>query len=195
MLAELMPAEPRSWAGGAHGSPGLPGGDAHGCGRNLILLEDQDRTGWDRARIARGLRASIALERWSAWGPISSRPPIARATRGRSAWEATDWSGSWPLRGSRRVAPSAGGGANRAVAIGLAEGPAAGLAAIDAIEASRSAVSSASRCARRLPPRLGRCRRRPRVPRRARPRRQRARAELSRPPGRRLRGAGSGCGP
>ncbi|MGH8961347.1 MAG: RNA polymerase sigma factor [Jatrophihabitantaceae bacterium] len=100
----------------------------------LLRLEDQDRTRWDRAVIADG----TALVREA----LRARPPrkyalqaaIAAVHAGAPSWDATDWPeivglydlllASWP---SPVVA------LNRAVAVGFAYGPEAGLAEVDAL--------------------------------------------------------------
>ena len=138
MLAELMPAEPEVL--GLVALMDLQASRAaartDGAG-NLVLLEDQDRTRWDRARIARGLDCldrARALERV---GPYQLQAAIAACHARAYSWEATDWARIVALYGAlAELAPSPVVQLNRAVAIGLAEGPAAGLAAIDAIDAS-----------------------------------------------------------
>jgi RNA polymerase sigma-70 factor (ECF subfamily) len=138
MLAELMPGEPEVLGLLAlmelQTSRAATRADADG---NLVLLEDQDRSRWDRARITRGL---ALLERA---GPISHAGPYqlqaaiaachARATR----WEATDWEAILThYRALAEAAPSPVVELNRAVAIGFARGPAAGLDALDGIDAA-----------------------------------------------------------
>jgi RNA polymerase sigma factor (sigma-70 family) len=137
MLAELMPQEPEVLGLLAvmelQASRGATRTDADG---NLVLLADQDRARWDRARIAHGLacldRAGL-LERA---GPYQLQAAIAACHARAASWEATDWpeivAYYHALAG---VAPSPVVELNRAVAIGLAHGPAAGLAALDGIEA------------------------------------------------------------
>jgi len=108
--------------------------DAEG---NLILLEDQDRGGWDRTRIARGLACLDRAHAMERVGPYQLQAAIAACHARASSWEETDWSRIVALYGALAdLAPSPVVELNRAVAIGLAGGPAAGLAAIDAIEAS-----------------------------------------------------------
>ena len=138
MLAELMPAEPEVLGLVAlmdlQASRAATRTDAAG---NLILLEDQDRTGWDRARIARGLACLDRARAMERVGPYQLQAAIAACHARAGSWEATDWSRIVALYEALvDVAPSPVVELNRAVAIGLAEGPAAGLAAIDAIEAS-----------------------------------------------------------
>jgi RNA polymerase sigma-70 factor (ECF subfamily) len=137
MLAELMPGEPEVLGLLAlmelQASRAAARTDALG---NLVLLEDQDRSRWDQARIARGLdcldRAG-AIERA---GPYQLQAAIAACHSRAPCWERTDWARIVTLYSAlAEVAPSPVVGLNRAVAIGLAEGPAAGLAALDRIDA------------------------------------------------------------
>jgi RNA polymerase sigma-70 factor (ECF subfamily) len=103
--------------------------DAEG---NLVLLEAQDRSRWDRPAIARGL---AALERARACGPAGAyvlQAEIAARHATAPTWEATDWNAIARLYGDlARVAPSPVVELNRAVAVALAEGPAAGLAIVE----------------------------------------------------------------
>jgi RNA polymerase sigma-70 factor (ECF subfamily) len=70
-------------------------------------------------------------------GPYQLQAAIAACHARAGSWEATDWPRIVALYGALAdIAPSPVVELNRAVAIGLSEGPAAGLAAIDAIEAS-----------------------------------------------------------
>ncbi len=105
-------------------------------GRNgeAVLLPDQDRSLWDTAQIQRGL---AALERAQRLGggsrPYALQAAIAAChTRARTA-EETDWERIVLLYDALlRVNPSPIVALNRAVAVGMAEGPAAGLHALDA---------------------------------------------------------------
>jgi RNA polymerase sigma-70 factor, ECF subfamily len=138
MLAELMPAEPEVLGLVAlmdlQASRAATRTDAAG---NLILLEDQDRTGWDRTRIARGLACLDRARAMERVGPYQLQAAIAACHARAGSWEATDWPRIVALYGALAdIASSPVVELNRAVAIGLSEGPAAGLAAIDAIEAS-----------------------------------------------------------
>ena len=104
---------------------------------NLVLLADQDRSRWDRARIARGLayldRAGV-IERAGAY---QLQAAIAACHARAASWEATDWRLIVAhYRALARVAPSPVIELNCAVAIGLADGPEAGLSALDQLDAS-----------------------------------------------------------
>ncbi|MDP2343589.1 MAG: RNA polymerase sigma factor [Deltaproteobacteria bacterium] len=100
-----------------------------------ILLLDQQRARWDQVLIRRGLAAlQRAEELGGARGPYALQAAIAAChARARTAAE-TDWARIAALYAIlARVTPSPVVEVNRAVAVGLAEGPAAGLAIIDAL--------------------------------------------------------------
>ena len=105
--------------------------DAEG---RLILLEHQDRALWDQERIAEG----VALAR----AALQARPPrrfalqaaIAAVHAEAARWEDTDWREIVALYDLLlQVWPSPVVALNRAVAVGMADGPAAGLAAVEAL--------------------------------------------------------------
>ncbi|MEZ5707103.1 MAG: RNA polymerase sigma factor [Burkholderiaceae bacterium] len=100
---------------------------------NVVLLADQDRGRWDAARIEQGLGA---LARAQALGqPAGSyqlQAEIAACHARATHVDQTDWVRIADLYGQlMRVAPSPVVELNRAVAVGMAEGPAAGLAILD----------------------------------------------------------------
>jgi RNA polymerase sigma factor (sigma-70 family) len=138
MLAALMPREPEVLGLLAlmelQASRASTRTDADG---NLVLLADQDRSRWDQARIARGrayLDRAGPMERA---GPYQLQAAIAACHARAVAWGATDWPRIVAhYRALAEVAPSPVVELNRAVAIGLAEGPEAGLAALDRIDGS-----------------------------------------------------------
>jgi RNA polymerase sigma-70 factor (ECF subfamily) len=97
----------------------------------LVLLEEQDRTLWDREEIEAGeqeLRRALALQ---APGPYQLQAGIAAAHSG----DESDWPAIASLY-ERLVdySPSPVVELNRAVALAMAEGPEAGLELIDSIE-------------------------------------------------------------
>lgn len=101
---------------------------------DLIPLDEQDRRRWDAALLARGF---CALER-SASGEELTETHLEAAIAARHAeaasWEQTDWPGIVALYDqlfARRPTPVVA--LNRAVALGHAVGPAAGLEALDEI--------------------------------------------------------------
>jgi RNA polymerase sigma factor (sigma-70 family) len=100
-----------------------------------VLLLDQDRARWDHLLIRRGLNALGQAERLGAPpGPYVLQASIAAChARARTA-EETDWPEIAKLYDAlARVAPSPVVEVNRAVAVGMTHGPAAGLALLDAI--------------------------------------------------------------
>ncbi|MGH3207976.1 MAG: RNA polymerase sigma factor [Trebonia sp.] len=101
---------------------------------NLVTLEDQDRTRWDRTLIAEGRQV---LEAGGAAGPYRLQATIAACHAGAARAEQTDWAAIARLYGQLAVlTPSPVVELNRAVAVGMADGPAAGLALVDALAAS-----------------------------------------------------------
>lgn len=102
-----------------------------------VLLADQDRASWDHAQIQRGM---AALERARSLGggakPYALQAAIAAChMRARTA-EETDWDRVVALYDALlQVNPSPIVALNRAVAVGMAQGPAAGLEALDAAAA------------------------------------------------------------
>jgi RNA polymerase sigma-70 factor (ECF subfamily) len=101
---------------------------------DLILLDDQDRTLWNRQQIAEGLalvERSLATQQV---GPYSIQAAISAVHAQASNAAATDWAqivGLYDLL--LRSDPSPVIELNRAVAVALRDGPAAGLTLIDAI--------------------------------------------------------------
>jgi predicted RNA polymerase sigma factor len=103
-----------------------------------VLLMDQNRGAWDRLLIRRGLAALERAEQLSggANAPYTLQAAIAAChARARTAAE-TDWGRIASLYGTlSRVSPSPVVELNRAVAVSMAQGPAAGLAIVDALTA------------------------------------------------------------
>jgi len=136
MLAELMPDEAEALGLLAlmelQASRAAARADADG---NLVLLADQDRARWDRARIARGLAWLARAGSIERGGPYQLQAAIAACHARAASWEATEWARIVALYATlAEVAPSPVVDLNRAAAIGMAEGPAAGLAALDRID-------------------------------------------------------------
>ena len=102
-----------------------------------ILLLDQDRARWDRLLIGRGLEA-LARAEWlgGTLGPYALQAAIAACHARAATAEATDWERIAALYDAlAEIAPSPVIELNRAVAVGMAFGPAAGLAIVDALTA------------------------------------------------------------
>jgi RNA polymerase sigma-70 factor (ECF subfamily) len=98
----------------------------------LVLLEDQDRSRWDGARIAEGERVLERARSFRRAGPYQLQAAIAALhTR-----DETDWPQIAALYGRlAEVAPSPVVELNRAVAVAMAEEPLAGLELIDRLDA------------------------------------------------------------
>jgi RNA polymerase sigma-70 factor (ECF subfamily) len=105
----------------------------------IVLLEDQDRALWNRAQIDDGLAlVERALSPWAlgdrALGPYAIQAAIAAVHAEARSAAATDWTqivGLYDLL--VRIDPSPVVALNRAVAVAMCDGPAAGLALIDGI--------------------------------------------------------------
>ena len=108
--------------------------DAQG---RAVLLMDQDRSRWDTLLIRRGLAALARAEALGgARGPYALQAALAAChARARQA-DATDWVQIVALYGElAQAAPSPVVELNRAVAVGMAFGPEAGLEIADALAA------------------------------------------------------------
>ena len=134
ILAELVPRDPE-----AHGLAALMEIQASrlpartGPGGEPILLLEQDRGRWDHLLVQRGLAALARAEALGgALGPYALQAAIAAChARARTA-EETDWPRIAALYDAlAQLAPSPVVDLNRAVALGMAFGPAAGLALVD----------------------------------------------------------------
>jgi RNA polymerase sigma-70 factor, ECF subfamily len=142
ILAELVPQEPE-----VHGLVALMEIQASrspariGPGGEPVLLLDQDRRRWDQVLVRRGL---AALERAEALhggvrGPYALQAAIAAChARARTPAD-TDWPRIAALYGAlAQLVPSPVVELNRAVAVAMASGPAAGLELVDALTAEPS---------------------------------------------------------
>lgn len=102
---------------------------------SLLLLEEQDRSQWDRAQIAEGVALLEATLRAAPAGPYALQAAIAALHAQAPTFAETDWPQIAVLYGLLlRVRPSPIVELNRAVALAMAEGPARGLALLDQIE-------------------------------------------------------------
>jgi RNA polymerase sigma factor (sigma-70 family) len=136
MLAELMPEAPEVLGLLAlmelQASRAATRTDADG---HLVLLADQDRSRWDQAQIARGLASLERAAPMERAGPYQRQAAIAACHARAGSWEATDWRQIVEhYEALAAIAPSPVVELNRAVAIGLAHGPAAGLTALDDVD-------------------------------------------------------------
>ncbi len=135
VLAELAPREPE-----VHGllalmqiqaSRSAARTDAAG---EPVLLLDQDRSRWDWSMVEDGVAALRRAEGLGARGPYAMQAALAAChARARTA-EDTDWARIAALYGELAAArPSPVVELNRAVALSMADGPAAGLALVDGL--------------------------------------------------------------
>ncbi|WP_281286602.1 RNA polymerase sigma factor [Herbidospora galbida] len=105
-----------------------------GPGGEPVLLADQDRSRWDRLLIRRGLEALARAESTGVLGPYGLQAAIAAVHARALTFADTDWARMAALyRLLAHVAPSPIVELNRAVAVGMAEGPEAGLAVLDGL--------------------------------------------------------------
>ena len=110
-----------------HGARTSPVGD-------LILLDDQDRSLWNRDQIAEGCALVERALSSRRLGPYTLQAAIAAVHAEARTASATDWAQIAALyRLLERVEPSPIVELNRAVAVAMRDGPSAGLALIDAI--------------------------------------------------------------
>jgi len=144
ILAELVPHEAE-----AHGLVALMEIQASRAGARVgssgepVLLLDQDRSRWDQLLIRRGLAALERAEKLGgARGPYALQAAIAAChARARVPWE-TDWARIAALYAAlTQVTPSPIVELNRAVAVGMALGPEAGLVIVDSLLAEPSLKS------------------------------------------------------
>ena len=135
LLAELMPDEAEAWGLLAllllteARRPART--DATGA---LVRLADQDRTRWDRELMAEGRTIVRACLRRDHPGPYQIQAAIAALHSIAEAPEATDWGRIVALYDHLlTLAPTPVAALNRAIAVGERDGPAAALAALDAL--------------------------------------------------------------
>jgi RNA polymerase sigma factor (sigma-70 family) len=136
ILAELAPGEPE-----VHGLVALMEIQASrlrariGPSGEPVLLLDQDRARWDRLLVGRGLAALERAERFgAALGPYSLQAAIAACHARARAPDETDWTRIVALYDAlAEISPSPVVELNRAVAVAMAFGPAAGLELVDAL--------------------------------------------------------------
>jgi RNA polymerase sigma-70 factor (ECF subfamily) len=136
LLAQLLPDEPE--VGGLLALELLH--DARRAARidtagELVPLEDQDRSRWDANQISEGVRLLEAALRRGRPGPYQVQAAIAACHATAPEAAATDWAQIAALYGQlAQLVPSAVVRLNRAVAVGMRDGPAAGLALVEQLE-------------------------------------------------------------
>ena len=100
----------------------------------LVLLDDQDRSQWNREQIAEGLALVESAMSTRRVGPYTLQAAIAAAHAEAASAAATDWEqiiGLYEVLA--RANPSPVVELNRAIAVAMRDGPSSGLALIDAI--------------------------------------------------------------
>jgi RNA polymerase sigma-70 factor (ECF subfamily) len=136
LLAQLLPDEPE--AGGLLALLLLH--DARrpariNAARELVPLEDQDRSRWDASQITEGVQLLEAALRRGRPGPYQVQAAIAACHSTAPEAADTDWAQIAALYGQlSRLVPSAVVKLNRAVAVAMRDGPAAGLALVEQLE-------------------------------------------------------------
>jgi RNA polymerase sigma-70 factor (ECF subfamily) len=118
------------------------------AGGELVLLEDQDRSLWNREQIDEASRLIDEAMASRRIGPFVLQAAIAATHAGAPSAIETDWAQIVALYDVlERVAGSPVVSLNRAVALGMRDGPEAGLAAIDAVlgELARYHLAHAAR--------------------------------------------------
>jgi predicted RNA polymerase sigma factor len=139
VLAQLVPAEPE-----VHGLLALMEIQASrslariGPDGEPVLLPDQDRRRWDRLLIRRGLESlDRAMSLTAPIGPYTVQAAIAACHARAATVQDTDWqqiAALYEVLGQLWASPVVE--LNRAVAVGMADGPAAGLAIVDELIAA-----------------------------------------------------------
>ncbi|MFI0823657.1 RNA polymerase sigma factor [Streptomyces roseolus] len=101
-----------------------------------VLLAEQDRRRWNRLLVRRGYAALARAGDGRAYGPYALQAAIAACHARAASYEETDWTTIAGLYGRLgELAPSPVVELNRAVAVSMAEGPAAALPLVDALAA------------------------------------------------------------
>jgi len=136
LLCDLVPGEPEAF--------GLVAMMAFGAARVAtrvdaeglpVLLDAQDRATWNRELLREGLMALARARSLGGRGPCVLQAEIAAQHVTAPTWEATDWASIVALYDALAAGtPSPIVGLNRAIALAMRDGPAAGLAALGELE-------------------------------------------------------------
>ena len=103
----------------------------------LVTMEQQNRARWDTSEIDEGLSVLDTALRYDRVGPYQLQAAIAACHATAADATDTDWAEIARLYGRlAELVPSAVVELNRAVAVAMADGPAAGLKLVEALEAS-----------------------------------------------------------
>jgi RNA polymerase sigma-70 factor (ECF subfamily) len=133
LLSRLMPDEAEVWGLSAlmllHDARRAARVDSSG---RYVALDDQDRSLWDQGRIREGLASLERAVRLRRPGEYQLQAAITALQIQAPHAETTDWAQIAELYGAlARLSPSPVVELNRAVAVGMASGPAAGLAQLE----------------------------------------------------------------
>ncbi len=105
-----------------------------GAAGEMLLLSEQDRSKWDRALIARGFAHLAAAMSAETLSPLHLEAAIAAAHAAAPAFDATDWpTVAHYYRLLEEMKPTPVVRLNAAIAAAYADGPAVGLARLDAL--------------------------------------------------------------
>jgi RNA polymerase sigma-70 factor (ECF subfamily) len=140
LLVELLPAESEARALLALMLLTAARRDARvDAAGEMVLLEDQDRSRWDRGELREGLALVEAALRAGPPGAYALQAAIAGVHARAARAAETDWQEIAALYAVLRTAnPSGVVALNHAAAVAMAEGPAAGLRLMDALAADGS---------------------------------------------------------
>jgi RNA polymerase sigma-70 factor (ECF subfamily) len=138
VLVRLMPDEPEATGLLAlmllHDARRTARVDSQG---DLITLEEQDRSQWDTAEISEGVAVLDSALRYRRPGPYQIQAAIAACHVTAASADQTDWAQIAALYGRlAELLPTPVVELNYAVAVGMARGPAAGLALVEALAAA-----------------------------------------------------------
>jgi RNA polymerase sigma-70 factor (ECF subfamily) len=107
------------------------------AGGQLVTLEEQDRSLWDRAEMEQGFRLVETALRLQHAGPYQLQAAIAALHAHAKTFAETDWAEIAALYNQlKNISPSPVVALNHAVAIAMSEGPARGLQLIDELGAT-----------------------------------------------------------
>jgi RNA polymerase sigma-70 factor, ECF subfamily len=138
VLVRLMPDEPEAAGLLAlmllHDARRTARVDSRG---DLVTLEDQDRGQWDATEISEGVAVLEAALRYRRPGPYQVQAAIAACHATATSADRTDWAQIAALyERLAELLPTPVVELNYAVAVGMARGPAAGLALVEALAAA-----------------------------------------------------------
>jgi RNA polymerase sigma-70 factor (ECF subfamily) len=136
LICDLVPGEPEAFGLVAIMAFGVARAHARVDGDGVpILLAAQDRATWNRELVRDGLMALRRARSLGGQGPYVLQAAIAAAHMTAPTWDATDWATIVALYDAlAAMTPSPIVALNRAVALAMRDGPAAGLAALADLE-------------------------------------------------------------